>query len=153
MRQITPDDPVGRGEFICRHAPGDPNCGSSGRAADYQEIRSLREKLQRLEGPKADEFEIIDFEQVDQHMVVKVRYPSCANCAYEGVKVLVFCGVTAKDALLWKKVDPHFREPTRTFDKRQAPSPAARFPASPEGWQDALAYAKSKPPRVQEQRK
>jgi hypothetical protein len=26
----------------------------------------------------------------------------------------------------------------------EAPSPAARFPASPEGWQDALDYAAKK---------
>ena len=69
-------------------------------------------------------------------MVLKVKYPSCKNCSYEGIKVMVFLDTTALDALRWKRIDPHFKD--------KAPSPAARFPASDEGWNDALAYAANK---------
>lgn len=75
---------------------------------------------------------------------MKVQYPNCRRCAYEGVKVLVFANTTAMDALKWKRIDPHFRDPKLKGLNTEAPSPLARFPASAEGWADALAYAQGK---------
>jgi len=57
---------------------------------------------------------------------------------------MVFLNVPEMQALSWRKIDPHFRDPKRGPLKTEAPSPAARFPGSADGWQDALNYAKSK---------
>jgi hypothetical protein len=56
---------------------------------------------------------------------------------------MVFLNTTLLNALHWKKIDPHFGDDKKRV-KDEAPSPAARFPASKEGWEDALEYAKSK---------
>lgn len=95
--------------------------------------------------PNPDEFKIVDYEQVDKHLVLKVRYPSCKKCAYDQCKVMVFLNATMKRALAWTRIDPHFREEKNASP--EAPSPAARFPASLEGWSDAIAYARSKEAR------
>lgn len=124
--------------MTCRHAPGDPNCSSSlnFRGGDGGTTPST---------PDAERFEIVEAEEVGQHFVAKVRYPNCRRCSYEGVKVIVWFNVGFRDAIRWRKIDPHFRDPTKTHAvKHEAPGPAARFPASDEGWTDALAYARSK---------
>ena len=114
------------------------------READ-QAAASRRSELEYAKAltPDATKYEIVDLDRVGAHLVVKVRYPNCTRCSYEGNKVLVFLNVTEKQALLWREIDPHFRPPDKLIRPHQAPSPAARFPASPEGWRDALQYAKS----------
>jgi hypothetical protein len=94
--------------------------------------------------PNPDSFAIEDVEQVGEHLVMRVKYPNCAKCAYEGSKVIVFLDVTLKHAIKWRRIDPHFRDPRGNLAMNEAPSPAARFPASKEGWSDALAYARGK---------
>lgn len=140
--------------MICRHAPGDPNCGSTvggyqwhenERAAEesrrYAEARAEREKYEM--SPQPDDAEIIDMVRIGPHVVVKARYKSCKKCAYEGVKIMVYLGVTEMQLAKWRELDPHFADPAAVSKRaaRQAPAPAARFPASKEGWEDALAYA------------
>jgi hypothetical protein len=100
-------------------------------------VRELAER-----SPNPDEFKIVDYEQVGAHLVLKVRYPSCVRCAFDQCKVMVFFRATMKKALGWTRIDPHFRE--EKDSGLQAPSPAARFPASAEGWTDAVAYAQIK---------
>jgi len=89
----------------------------------------------------------MEVETIGPHLVMKVRYPNCTRCAFEGNKVLVFLRVRPADALKWSRIDPHFRaEPGGLrVNLRHAPSPAARFPPTDDGWKDAIAYAKSKP--------
>jgi hypothetical protein len=98
--------------------------------------------------PNPDAYAIEEVEQVGEHLVMKVRYPNCAKCAYEGSKVMVFLDTTLKSAIKWRRIDPHFRAPgtpaTLPATQTEAPSPAARFPASRDGWSDALTYARSK---------
>lgn len=119
--------------MTCRHSPGDPNCTSAKYNSDYSP-------------PKPDKanYKIEDVHRVGPHLVLKVRYPNCSMCAYEGHKIMVFLNVTELAALKWQEIDPHFRDPKKSTTARQAPSPAARFPASPEGWADAVAYATGK---------
>lgn len=105
------------------------------------------EVAQRLMGlsecsPNPDEFRIVDYEQIDKHLVIKVRYPSCKRCSYDQCKVMVFLSVSLKVALAWTRIDPHFREDEDVG--LAMPSPVARFPASVEGWADAVAFARSK---------
>ncbi len=92
--------------------------------------------------PDPTRYEIVEVAPVGAHLVLKVRFPSCAKCAYEGTKVLVYLNTSAVDALKWRKLDPHFRDAKATTG--EAPSPAARFPASPAGWADATVYARGK---------
>ena len=78
---------------------------------------------------------------------MKVKYPNCAKCSFEGEKVMVFLNITEAEALRWRKIDPHFTDPAKySPGSREAPGPAARFPASNDGWVDAMRYAESKLP-------
>lgn len=110
-------------------------------------VASLTSQLNaiRASSPDATRFEIEDAREVGPNLVVKARFPNCADCAYEGIKVLVYLNTKPLDAMKWKKLDPHFRAKPKTgWPAKEAPSPDARFPASPEGWQDAVAYATSR---------
>ncbi len=133
--------------MTCRHGPYDPNCGSyNGNLetlkADYQKqiVSSIT--------PDAERFSVEDVEEIGTFLVMKVRYPNCSSCSYEGVKVMVFSNANLKSAIKWKKIDPHFRDPDKNFDSKHgyaaAPGPIARFPASDQGWKDAIEYANSR---------
>ena len=123
--------------MTCHHRAGDPNCSSTRQAEERGYERGRKSST-----PDAENFEIEEAEQVGHHLVLKVKYPNCEKCSYEGHKVMVFLRTTAADALKWKRIDPHFRDGKSAA--KTAPGPAARFPASPEGWQDALTYARLK---------
>jgi hypothetical protein len=96
--------------------------------------------------PDTSSYEVEDVVEVGSHIVMKVHYPNCARCSYEGMKIMVFCNVGLADVVRWKKIDPHFRNRSdqRGGKAREAPSPAARFPGDPEGWADAISYAQHK---------
>lgn len=101
------------------------------------------DKLRRT--MRTDDYQIVRVEEVGRHLVLSVKYPTCQHREFEGVKTMVFLGVDAKRALTWTSIDPHFRDFTKQAALiTWAPPPAARFPGSPEGWQDAIAYAKGK---------
>ena len=142
--------------MVCRHAPGDPSCSSHPNYVDpYDSIRRDNERKEQaqlvaenirlqkiIDSPNASEYDILDVHQVGYHMVLKVRYPSCEKCSYEGIKIMVFKNCSPVDALKWNKIDPHFSDPeeVREFGK-EAPSPAARFPANDAGWIHAIKFA------------
>lgn len=151
--------------MTCRHRAGDPDCSSSAEGKrrleeEYAESRRQeklnRETLERTRlakiaeeeyamTPDSSNYEVIEAEQVGKNLVLKVRYPNCTKCSYEGNKILVFLGISPMQALRWKKIDPHFREPNKADSlSTEAPGPSARFPASQEGWNDAIAYAEDK---------
>lgn len=95
--------------------------------------------------PDAKNYQIEDVQQVGPHLVLKVLYPNCKACSYEGNKVLVFLNVSTLAAMKWKIIDPHFRPaPSKRINDKEAPGPNARFPATVEGWSDAIAYAHNK---------
>lgn len=126
--------------MVCRHAAGDPNCSSSKNYVDpYTSY-----KTEVVATPDSENYEVQEVAQVGNHLVLKVNYPNCKKCSYEGQKVMVYLNVTALQALKWKKLDPHFTDPKTIRKATEAPGPSARFPASDEGWKDALAYARSK---------
>jgi hypothetical protein len=128
--------------MTCHHSAGDPNCSSTQR--HYETSRELEDLRKKINSPDSENFEVVQVEQIGKHMVLKVLYPNCEKCSYEGNKVMVFLNTSPADALLWKKIDPHFRDNKRHAKLRQeAPSPEARFPASEKGWMDAIAYAKT----------
>lgn len=127
--------------MTCRHRAGDPNCSSSPQAAAQRSEAQIRARMRELEArsPNPDQYQIEEVERVGPHLVMKVKYPSCSKCSFEGSKVLVFLNATEAQALRWRRIDPHFRETVVSLS--EAPSPAARFPASAEGWEDAITYA------------
>jgi len=125
--------------MTCRHSKDDLSCSKN---------ETRRERLYALEAqaqnsPDAARFEIDEVEAVGPHIVVRAVFPNCAKCAYEGKKVLVYLNVGLKDVIKWRRLDPHFRADGKKA-ANEAPSPAARFPASVEGWTDALAWAHTK---------
>jgi hypothetical protein len=52
---------------------------------------------------------------------------------------MVFLDIDMVAVLKWRRIDPHFDDKPRS--PKEAPSPAARFPASAQGWKDAVKYA------------
>jgi len=120
-------------KMICHHSPGDRSCTTQFPPPPEPPVT-----------PDASKYEVEDAVEVGAFLVMKVKYPNCRRCAYEGTKVLVFRGVSTIDALKWKKIDPHFRDPKRSNFPTEAPTPVARFPASDEGWADAQNYVRFK---------
>ncbi len=102
------------------------------------------ERRRQASSPDIRSFTVEDGEVIGPHLVLKVKYPNCTLCEYEGCKVMVFLNVDFKVAIKWRVIDPHFRDPKKFVPTTEAPSPAARFPASKEGWQDAIEYATKK---------
>ena len=92
--------------------------------------------------PDNTRYEILDTFRHGLNLVIKVKYDSCAGCSYEGTKILCYAGVPESHALKWREIDPHFVDSKTTRRERQSPGPVARFPASDEGWNDAVEYAK-----------
>lgn len=119
--------------MVCRHSPGDPNCSST---------QDAYERYYQERTPDKRNYQILDVKEEGACLVLKVQYPNCAKCSYEGVKVMVFPNVLATDALKWTEIDPHFSDPTLKIPPTQAPSPIARFPANALGWERAIAFAK-----------
>ena len=142
--------------MTCRHREGDTSC-TSGKSPEglyekgqriIKEGNELMEKwgpkIGKALPPKPDnsKFQVLDTFSAEPLLVLKVEYPSCKECSYEGTKIMVFEGVSLNDAIKWTKIDPHFREDLKEFfDQLQAPSPIARFPASEQGWVSAQKFA------------
>lgn len=134
--------------MTCRHSEDDPSCSSYKSPIQRvtlaeKELARLRKKAGVTDSPDNTNFDIDDVVAVGPHLVLRVVYPNCAKCVYEGKKVLVYLNVTVIEAMKWRSIDPHFRAMGAASPK-EAPPPAARFPASDEGWRDALAWAQWK---------
>lgn len=118
--------------------------GAADSARRVQERATQRVAELSARTPDPDRYHVEDTEVVGAHLVLRVRYPNCAACAYEGVKTLVLLNRSLKDTIKWRRIDPHFRDPAKQTGPLEAPSPAARFPGSNDGWTDAIAYARGK---------
>ncbi len=124
--------------MTCRHTGNDPAC-SSNKSSYYESLART---------PDSEKYQIQDVRRIGAHLVLKVLYPNCSSCSYEGNKVLVYLDATEIQVLRWKKIDPHFRDPKKSSKiTTEAPGPDARFPASEVGWEDAIRYAQSKEKR------
>jgi hypothetical protein len=118
----------------------------STRESKDKEIKELKDEIFGMI-VKSTKYEIVEAVEVGAHLVMKVKYPNCKTCEFEGIKVIVFAGTNAINALKWKRIDPHFRKPTKNpvalMD--HAPPPVARFPNNNAGWSAALEFAKRLP--------
>lgn len=135
--------------MVCRHAKDDPSCSATQAKYDYNRavydmVPPPKQQEEIVLTPDSSNYSVEEVAQVGNHLVLKVNYPNCKKCSYEGVKVLVYLNVTALQALKWKKIDPHFTDPKSMRKDSEAPGPNARFPASEAGWKDAIVYARSK---------
>lgn len=83
--------------------------------------------------PDPRNYKIVDFYEINRHVVVKVHYPDCTN--YEGIKVLLYEKTTIEELRQQKYLDPHF-----TVDPRFK-SPFARFAPTEVGWNSAIFTA------------
>jgi len=70
---------------------------------------------------------VLEAEQVGAHLVMRVEYPNCSKCSYEGIKVLVFEDVGPLQALKWSSIDPHFSD-----RKGKSPTPERPPPLLPD---------------------
>lgn len=116
------------------------------------EEKSYKEKVAKLklEGelaaltPDPTKWEFVDFLESGSYFIAKVKFQTCEHAGYGGHKVLVF-KATTKQAILWRRMDPHFKEVIKQgLSKTEAPVPIARFPATEEGWNDALTFVRVK---------
>jgi hypothetical protein len=120
--------------MTCKHKPGDINCSS------YDPYKYQPPTPEPPKTPDSQKFEIEDvYDTINNYIILKVKYPNCSMCSYEGNKVIVYSGIQLKDVLKWREIDPHFRD-SDSNDAKKAPSPIARFPASSEGWANAVAF-------------
>lgn len=80
--------------------------------------------------PDPDHFEIDEIEETNGHLVLKIKYPNlarCADCSFEGAKVMVILNCTVKQAIKWRHIDPHFKD-LKTGVKLAATHSARRRP-------------------------
>jgi len=119
--------------MTCRHKPGDPRCSSS------KEYWLNAEPP--VTTPDKNKFQILEILEFGKNLLLKVKYPNCLNCAYEGTKVLLYTDVKLRDVIFWKEIDPHFADPKIKRRADQAPPPFARFPANDLGWKVACELA------------
>lgn len=117
--------------MVCRHDKNDPNCSS------HPNYRPSVYVPPYSQTPDSRNFQIVEAFEHPGGLVLQVKYPNCAKCAFEGTKTIVYQNVRCIDALKWKEIDPHFTG-TSQKNPQSAPSPVARFPGNAQG----LALAK-----------
>jgi hypothetical protein len=119
--------------MTCRHAPGDHSCTT--RYPIYNNIVNTEPLT-----PDSKKFEILEvIDSYLPYLILKVKYPNCNKCSYEGTKILVYENLSIKDLIYWKEIDPHFSN-SKSKDKTKSPSPIARFPASVIGMTHACRF-------------
>lgn len=89
----------------------------------------------RSNNPDPSKYKIIDAMEVDNYLIIKLKYDDCTN--YEGMKILVYKDTTAVGLLRQGKIDPHFS------DCLTAKHPIARFEPTPEGWRNARLFVQT----------
>lgn len=123
--------------MTCRHGPYDPECSSYKDNLESLK-RDYREQIRKENGDASD-FTVEFYEEYSPYLILKVTYPSCKNCSFEGTKLMVFKDVILLQVMQWRVIDPHFRG-NAPEDKLEAPSPVARFPATEEGLKAARTF-------------
>jgi hypothetical protein len=133
--------------MTCRHSDpiNNPDCGSYRHPTQQLEqlqktSDGIRQKFGIADGPDNSRFELLDVTVVGPRTVVRVRYESCPNCSFEGVKLLVYQNVSMIDVARWRVIDPHFTD-EKSISRTHAPSPIARFPATEQGLKLAMLLA------------
>ena len=100
----------------------------------YSEEKVITEVIVSPGNPDPRNWEILESLQIDNCLIVEVKYPGCKN--YEGRKILVYEGLTIEKLKKQKLIDPHFSENKKYY------SPIARFEPTNRGWQMAEVFTK-----------
>lgn len=87
-----------------------------------------------LPNPNPKNYEIVRYEQVNDHLAIEIRYPDCTN--YEGRKVMVYRNVDLDQLRAQGAIDPHFANNPKFI------SPFARFEPTDKGWYEAVCLAR-----------
>lgn len=98
------------------------------------------EPKSKFPNPDPKNFRLVYVEEVGDFLIALVWYPDCTN--YEGKKLLLFKGVTAKAIREAKEIDPHFCNSVRHR------SPIARFEPTQEGLNLAFTLVHALPRKV-----
>lgn len=106
-------------------APSGPRIGDESRF--YRQSNSKPDI-----NPDPDNYKVVEAYEKNGFIVLKINYPNCTN--YEGLKILVFHGITMIDLINQRKIDPHF------FESKQYASPIVRFEPTVRGWEMALRF-------------
>ena len=103
------------------------------RQSAEERARKAEERIKELEAPgylpSPSNYEIREFVQFGEYLLIKVHYPNCTNM--NGEKVLVV-KAAVDDLVFAKEIDPHFSDVPAT--RTRLASPLARFAPTPEGW-------------------
>lgn len=134
--------------MTCRHRDpiNNPECSSykspKTQVDDLEESRKeLIKKFGLSDEPDNSQFEILDTMEIGPYLLMKMKYESCPKCSYEGIKILAYQGVSMRDVLNWKVIDPHFND--KIPKKKHAPAPIARFPGNDYGWEIAVIFLRA----------
>ena len=92
------------------------------------------DEQQKLPMPDPSNYVIVKHKEINNHLVLKVKYPDCTN--YEGEKILVFKNCTLEKLQEQEHIDPHFSESKRFY------SPFARLEPTESGWNIACGIAR-----------
>lgn len=119
-----------------------------------KKVKDLETEVRRLSAPIDNtNFEILDYYpkniEKPSFLMVTVKYNSCPNCSFEGVKILLYRGAIITDLLRWRNIDPHFRN-VLPKTPAEAPGPVARFAANESGLAKSIVdhYNTSRPTTV-----
>jgi hypothetical protein len=85
--------------------------------------------------PNPLNFNIINSLEEGKYLIILIQYPDCTN--YEGRKILMYKGIDKAKLLMQGSIDPHFSNNPEKY------SPIARFVPTIEGWEMAIALAKT----------
>lgn len=88
-----------------------------------------------LGNPNPCNYKILEFQQIDDNLVIKILYPDSNN--YEGKKILVFENCNIGELKKQRVIDPHFSENNKYY------SPIARFEPTKKGWGLAIYVARA----------
>lgn len=93
---------------------------------------SSYDEPQNLPNPVPVNYRIVRYLQLNNFLIVKIRYPDCTN--YEGDKILVYKNTSIKRLERQGSIDPHFS------DNPNMISPVARFVPTVDGWNMAVFF-------------
>jgi len=83
--------------------------------------------------PDPRNYRIIKVDEINNFLIVKIKYPNCVN--YEGEKILVFKDVNLITLINQHNIDPHFSNNSKYHH------PIVRFVPTDEGWEMAKRFA------------
>lgn len=133
--------------MTCRHRVGDKACSDYPRRLEEAKrlvAASVDDDALPAKSPDSTNYTVLEAEPVGLHLVMKLQYPNCKQCWFEGTKIMVFANVTLLDALKWRRIDPYFRAPhDKDLLPTEAPSPIARFEPTDAGWEMARWFAQN----------